>query len=364
MKKLLILFIIAVNCFSQTGHNKLKLDCSFCHDCEKPTKLNPCLKACPREEMITVYHSAEQSPAIININVVKAEKDIYQKVEFTHRLHAEMSNMAGGCEICHHYNPPGKVIACRECHENSRIREELSKPDLKGAYHRQCLNCHKSWTAQDDCNFCHLPNGVSKKKTSKSLNAARVHKKIDAPEKLIFKSAGYKNSVVTFYHNDHSEVFNIECTKCHNSDACSKCHDKNLSKTNTTKSKVDKHKLCSGCHNVKSECNFCHKENEVERFNHLKRTGFELKIYHSKLECQKCHRTGNNYKGLNKQCSNCHSAWDENFDHKKTGLVLNEVHSELSCEDCHETKTMKVNCSNCHEENFYPKNLPGIKTKK
>ena len=364
MKRLLILLIFSVNIFSQTNHSSLKLDCSFCHDCEKPTKLNPCLKSCPRDEMITVYHSAEKTPNIININVVKSEKDIYQKVEFTHRLHAEMSNMAGGCVICHHYNPPGKVIACRECHENNRIRGDLNKPDLKGAYHRQCLTCHKTWTAQDDCNFCHLPNGVTKKSKTNIIKSSSVHKKIDAPTKLLFKSDGYKNSVVTFYHNDHSDVFNLECTKCHNSDACAKCHNTNLVKKNLNKTKIDKHSICSSCHNVKTNCEYCHKETEAERFNHLKSAGFELKSYHSSLQCQKCHKNGKDYSGLNKTCSNCHSTWDNNFNHGKTGLMLNEVHADLSCEDCHDVVTMKISCSNCHDENFYPKNLPGKRIKK
>jgi len=362
MKKLLILLLISVSIYAQHQQNSIKYNCNLCHECENPTKLNPCLKSCPRDEVITVYHSAEKAPDIIKIDLVKSEKDIYQAVNFTHKLHAEMSNMAGGCVICHHYNPVGKVVACRECHENQRKREVLDKPDLKGAYHRQCLMCHKTWKKQDDCNFCHLQNNV-KSSAAKQKNKKNVHPKIETPEKILFKSNGYKNTLVTFYHNDHTQTFGLECKSCHNSDACAKCHNQNVVQVKNSSKKMDKHQVCSSCHDVKTNCQECHKSKEAKRFNHFAKTGFELKNYHSKLECSKCHRNGKSYSGLKKECSNCHSAWQPDFKHKKVGLVLSEEHSELACEDCHNLKTMKVDCSNCHEENFYPKHLPGKKVK-
>ncbi|GAB4147184.1 MAG: hypothetical protein Fur0015_13320 [Ignavibacteriales bacterium] len=363
MKKILIILFFSISIYAQHSQSTLKYDCNLCHECENPTKLKPCLKSCPRNEVITVYHSAENAPKIIKIDLVKAEKDIYQPVNFTHKLHAEMSNMAGGCTICHHYNPVGRVVACRECHENQRKREELDKPDLKGAYHRQCLSCHKTWSKQDDCNFCHLPNSA-KVTSAKKITDKKVHPKIETPEKLVFKTKGYKNTLVTFYHDDHTKTFGLECTNCHNSDACAKCHNQNLLPTKTL-SKKDKHAVCSSCHDVKSNCQSCHKTNEAERFNHVAKTGFEIKSYHSKLECSKCHRNGKTYAGLKKECSNCHSAWQQDFNHEKTGLKLNEVHAELECENCHNLKTMKVDCSSCHDEaNFYPKNLPGKRVKK
>lgn len=364
MKKLILFLFLVTTTFAQTNHGSLKLDCSFCHSCENPTKLNPCLKNCPRDEMITVYHSPEKAPDIIKIDVVKSEKDIYQKVIFTHRLHAEMSNMAGGCEICHHYNPPGKVVACRECHENNRIREELNKPDLKGAYHRQCLTCHKTWTAQDDCNFCHLPNGVKSKEKTTTVGKFKAHKKIETPVKIVFDTKKHKGTSVQFYHNDHSEVFDIECTKCHSAEACAKCHNQNLSKAKLSSGKNDKHKVCSACHDVKKNCNLCHSTKDSERFNHLQRTGFELKEYHSNLSCSKCHKSSTDFRGIKKECSSCHSGWNSNFNHKKAGLILDETHESLECQDCHESKNMKIDCSNCHEDNFYPKNLPGKKIRK
>ena len=54
--------------------------------------------------------------------------------------------MGGGCENCHHYNTSGPILKCSSCHESSRKREDVSIPDLKGAYHRQCMDCHREWS--------------------------------------------------------------------------------------------------------------------------------------------------------------------------------------------------------------------------
>jgi len=163
MKKIIGIFcviIFAVNItFAQQAknedHEKFVFDCSTCHICEKPTKKNPCLKECPRFELITIHHSPEEGPEVIIMDGKYEGNDIYDKVIFTHRLHAEMSGMSSGCAMCHHYNPPGSILPCKDCHEIERSRRDITKPDLKGAYHRQCMNCHREWEHTVDCISCH-----------------------------------------------------------------------------------------------------------------------------------------------------------------------------------------------------------------
>ncbi len=87
----------------------------------------------------------------------KGISDLYDPVNFSHRAHAEMSGISGGCKMCHHYNPPGKIVNCEYCHEKERNRTDITKPDLKGAYHRQCIDCHKQWNKSTDCIQCHSP---------------------------------------------------------------------------------------------------------------------------------------------------------------------------------------------------------------
>src|SRR5512147_2025904 len=121
-KILIVLFSLVFISFptSAQDHSQLKFNCSLCHACETPTKSNPCLIVCPREKMMTVYMSPAKSPAVIKMDKLKSIQDLYEPVIFSHRIHAEMSEMSDGCEMCHHYNPPGDVVGCDNCHESGR----------------------------------------------------------------------------------------------------------------------------------------------------------------------------------------------------------------------------------------------------
>ena len=99
-----------------TNHSLQNISCKTCHTCDVPTKQNPCLVVCPRNEMITVRQTPEQGPDIIKIdNLVNK----YQPVTFTHKTHAQMSEMSGGCANCHHYNTTGPILACADCHSTT-----------------------------------------------------------------------------------------------------------------------------------------------------------------------------------------------------------------------------------------------------
>ena len=37
----------------------------------------------------------------------------------------------------------------------TRATVDLRQPSLKGAYHRQCINCHLDWSHENACGFCH-----------------------------------------------------------------------------------------------------------------------------------------------------------------------------------------------------------------
>ena len=95
------------------------------------------------------------------VSLKELEKD-YNPVPFEHQAHAKMAEMWNGCTTCHHRAPlattqpaaalpqhksqedAGAVPACKSCHEAAGGRPDIRMPNLKGAYHRQCLNCHQS----------------------------------------------------------------------------------------------------------------------------------------------------------------------------------------------------------------------------
>ncbi len=375
MKNKIIFFIVTpliINAQNKI-HKTLtyhSLNCSTCHACEIPTRENPCLKACPREYMIRIDQKPQDAPKYLTINKIK-ETDIYEPVVFSHLTHSEMADISGGCRTCHHYNPPGNVIACSECHEAQRKSTDVSKPDLMGAFHRQCMNCHIAWSGSTDCILCHQLKGKETKivKETKPTPVKRVHPEIEVPDKILFSTASYTTGkLVTFYHREHINLFGYECGDCHSNDNCVKCHKKNRIVKTVKKSLKEIHKKCSNCHDTdsKSNCKTCHSEKVKSPFNHLERTGFDISKYHSKLKCNRCHTRENQFTGLNSECKFCHSEWNfNNFKHSVTGLKLDDIHTEFECNNCHKEPTYSNNdCTDCHDDKLYPKDKPGHLVKK
>jgi len=366
MKSLVTLIIIITTVTlaqNNTGNHSLKnIDCKTCHACEVPTKQNPCLVACPRNEMITVHQSPEEGPVEI---VIEKLKDKYLPVNFSHKVHAQMSEMSGGCANCHHYNTAGPIISCSECHSIERKREDISKPDLEAAYHRQCINCHKEWSHSTDCNSCHQPAGST---LSKKESDGKDHPNVSEPERLIYETNYSKGKFVTFYHNDHTKLFKADCVSCHQDNNCTRCHDvSNIQIVSSNipekirKSASEHHQPCFKCHE-NDKCSKCHIDKPAEPFNHKLSTGWALNRFHEILECTKCHGTGNNFARLDSNCNSCHNNFTPgSFEHKVTGLILDEVHSELECGDCHTENNfaVKPDCSACHDDKNYPADKPG-----
>lgn len=356
---------------SKKSHSTQNLNCKTCHDCEYPTKEDPCLKYCPREGLITVHHSPDECPEVIPLDDISNR---FGPVVFSHKIHAQMSEMSSGCQGCHHYNTTGPVLACKKCHEKNRQRENIDRTDLEGAYHRQCMNCHRQWSHTTDCNSCHIAKTSDYKLTMEEKIKQFVNKNhplMIEPNKLVFTTNNPTDSVVTFFHQDHIQVFNLPCNTCHRDENCIKCHDLNNQLTHnivkaTNRIKVNKsfedhHKACGACH-VQDNCSKCHSDKELAPWSHDKSTRFALKHYHETLPCEKCHARKNQFAKLNIECSSCHSTWKQgNFNHAVTGIALSENHIELECDNCHTDRkfTQKPVCNTCHDDRQFPKNMPG-----
>ena len=346
-----------------TNHSLQNISCKTCHTCDVPTKQNPCLVVCPRNEMITVRQTPEQGPDIIKIdNLVNK----YQPVTFTHKIHAQMSEMSGGCANCHHYNTTGPILACADCHSAERKREDISKPDLEAAFHRLCIDCHKEWSHSTDCYSCHLLKGSDKNITSQIKT--KNHPEVKEPEKLVYETGYTKGKIVTFFHDEHTKLFGVKCVTCHQDDNCTRCHDlKNVKVISTnlpekiTKPASQHHQPCFKCH-ANDECTKCHLDKPAEPFDHKTVTGWALNRFHEKLECTKCHGTSGKFAKLDNNCVSCHKNFVVgSFDHNITGLKFDETHVELDCENCHIDNNFsnKPDCSNCHDDKSFPKDKPG-----
>ncbi|MDA3859892.1 MAG: cytochrome c3 family protein [Melioribacteraceae bacterium] len=378
MKKLIYLILLGFlisSSFAQKKisklHSKQNLECSTCHACEIPTKTNPCLALCPREKGNVTAHKVGDAPEVFEINNIQGEKDIYGSVNFLHKAHAEMSEMGEGCTACHHYNPPGEIVKCSNCHETDRNKVDIQMPDLKSAYHRQCMDCHSKWEEESKCENCHTLNDNYKSAISPT-EIVKVYKLVEHPATKVYETGECKRGkVATFHHNDHIELFGLECVDCHQDESCQSCHNQKLDFKKTVDG--SNHSRCVSCHDTenKNQCAKCHTDKETKPFNHFANTGFDINKYHSKNTCNSCHTKKGSYKGLNSQCQSCHTWDEENFNHTITGLKLDENHIDNSCSDCHEDEDGNLSykkplCTNCHDEDegfVVPKNLPGKKVK-
>ncbi|MGB5138194.1 MAG: cytochrome c3 family protein, partial [Candidatus Zixiibacteriota bacterium] len=113
------------------------VNCRQCHTCEVPTLREPCLVSCPRTQMVhqSANHALQDAPDSMLLSQLA---DLYQPVHFNHKVHASMAQMGTNCVTCHHYSPVGQIPPCRDCHSPLSESTDLKKPNLKGAYHRQC----------------------------------------------------------------------------------------------------------------------------------------------------------------------------------------------------------------------------------
>jgi len=350
---------------------ELRNQCAMCHACTTPTKSNPCLSACPRVKESTGLYTPADAPGVMLMNKMTGQ---YGPVVFKHRVHAQMAEMSGGCYGCHHYNDTAlRILPCRSCHPAERKRENVNLPDLKGAYHRQCLDCHRQWSGTPDCTSCHLEK--SDERTPAQIlelhaKSQKDHPPVLAPERKVYATKEQEGTVVTFYHSDHTKRFGLVCVDCHRQEGCIGCHDKRPAELRSIAAAPgdfdSRHARCSSCHEGQP-CTKCHTASEAQPFEHGRATGWALKPYHARLACSSCHGTTRKFASLKNDCATCHSGWAVgSFTHAVTGLQLDETHSAVDCIECHPgTKFDKPPvCSGCHPDKSYPKFKPGKPTGK
>jgi len=330
-----------------------KVDCTQCHSCQTPTAENPCLEMCPRVSQVNVSgrHDVSEAPKILVLNSLVNQ---YGAVHFNHKLHAEMAGMNQGCATCHHYSPDGRISPCRECHGGEGNPTNLGQPGLKGAFHRQCISCHREWSHDTDCRICHMPLEGKDTNPGSLVDSTDIigisHVRLSEPEKKVYFTSYSRKPVVTFFHQEHTELFNLRCVDCHAKENCSGCHD--IEKpVRAAKTEAEVHAVCSGCH-ANDQCETCHDSREKPAFAHAS-TGWPLNQYHARLECRGCHPTGKRITRLKAECIACHGSWNaQNFSHAVTGLQLDDIHAEADCTDCHLERRYeaKPDCSTCHDD--------------
>ena len=140
-------------------HKEMEMGPTGCMDCH--TKRMAKTQAVKEESQeAPVKQKSEALPETFTLGSLEKS---YQPVEFSHAMHAEM---AEGCASCHHHSPAGQTPGCGECHGEPFDPQNLNMPGLKGAYHLQCMNCHRETGAPMGCMDCHAKKAEAESKKS------------------------------------------------------------------------------------------------------------------------------------------------------------------------------------------------------
>ncbi|MEA3467272.1 MAG: cytochrome c3 family protein [Thermodesulfobacteriota bacterium] len=128
---------------------------------------------------------ASDAPESVTIDIMS---ELYEAVEFDHLMHTD----AASCQDCHHHTTGGEVtepscarchrgndesdsVGCSECHVTDRFNADnvkaledpelyhFDKPGLKGAYHLNCIGCHKTVDGPTGCQDCHTMTDAGEK---------------------------------------------------------------------------------------------------------------------------------------------------------------------------------------------------------
>jgi hypothetical protein len=290
---------------------------------------------------------------------------VYGPVAFAHRLHAGMSQLRGGCANCHHDpDPEAGVAGCHTCHAASVSAGTLAKPTLKGAFHRQCLSCHRDWAHANACGFCHEEQlGRSEDAPAEgSPNATGgLHRDVVIAPLWVYETQYADAPSVSFHHAGHASSFGVSCNDCHAGESCSHCHDRAAGPR-----AVDRHADCMTCHIEKNNCAFCHDGRERTVPHHELKTAWSLKPFHNGISCRACHGPPSEFVTPSPNCLDCHGDFDPSeFDHAVTGVPLFGSHAHFPCERCHTSARpgSSVSCSGCHPSDIsYPAHMPGKRT--
>ncbi len=338
--------------------------CRDCHTCEKPTAPRQCLTAGLREwarQKAAAGLSSGEVSKIIRLDILE---NLYDPVHFDHLLHAKMAEMNVGCVACHHNTPTGlSHPRCKECHGIAANDGRTEMPGLKGAYHRQCMDCHRAWSGKDDCEICHALKAPGEKR--EPVYTAGAYRQCREPARKTYRTGNTEVPFVTFFHDNHARHYGLSCSECHRKDACVACHYKGEKPLAVVQSTADAmHHKCSACHDIQSEssCTECHAKRVRTVFSHRTATGWDTSPYHGMIACASCHPAGRRITGPDGTCNSCHESWnEETFAHAVVGLALDEEHVEQECADCHMGRRFEEppTCEECHDEKKYPRDKPG-----
>jgi hypothetical protein len=321
-----------------------------------PERVPPAPRA-PETRPVPIFSEPGPDVAIIDDLV-----NHYGPVTFDHRLHERMSEITGDCANCHHETEANEPITgCAECHPRERNAADPGVISLRGAIHRQCLDCHKDWSRANSCGFCHEEAGATMhgpEDFGELVGMTPTH--ISPEQSYTYHTAREGLPVVTFHHEDHVQAFGLSCADCHLNDDCERCHGAGMARQ-----AVVRERDCASCHGD-AECVDCHDLTEKARFDHAETTGWDLGAAHAEVSCEACHGPSHDAAltvPASLRCLACHQeAHGVTLDALEHPVALLGSHAYFECVQCHRgsAEGPRSTCIECHDDRAFPAWSPGL----
>jgi hypothetical protein len=120
---------------------------------------------------INMLENEYKPSPVLHKQIVKKLTDISNENTLASYFHVEETTICAGC---HHLGPIEKnqtIAQCSTCH-TTRKEPERETPTLLGAYHQQCLGCHKHMGGTEeempqDCAGCHKEKDLNQTEAEK-----------------------------------------------------------------------------------------------------------------------------------------------------------------------------------------------------
>jgi hypothetical protein len=149
--------------------------CTVCHSGKKKAVIQAkpiaitALETSKVPEKVTIkILEKEFEPSIFpHRKIIRRLIEISNEKKMATHFHRDMQTI---CEGCHHQSlkdaesEKGKPPYCRSCHSVTFDSQNINRPRLLAAYHRECLGCHdKMGIKKTGCKDCHKEKAVAPK---------------------------------------------------------------------------------------------------------------------------------------------------------------------------------------------------------
>ncbi len=301
-----------------------------------------------------------------------------------HQSHAEIEGLKN-CTKCH---TAGKQISpenCLTCHILLKERIDAGKGLHAQPDYKQCIDCHSDHHGRDfemvhwkiDMeDFDHSLTGYHLEGGHAKLECRNCHQSENIQDKNRFRQQkkdldrtflGLSQTCLSCHIDEHRGQLKSDCLSCHIMNkwkpapefshdrtnfrltgkhtgvSCEKCHqtvtdNRFANDASFTKFTGIQFARCGDCHKdphkgqFGNSCKTCHntlgwRSTNLVNFDH-NQTRFPLEGQHTSVKCEKCHKPGEPYRGLQfAKCMDCHSDFHEGQFAGRTEMG--------ACEECH-----------------------------